>query len=40
MSSFSNVFFETFLILRWIERDITIYAHTSSCKAPAIFAKF
>jgi hypothetical protein len=42
-----NVFFlhlqllpEAFLILRRIQRDITINAHRSSCKVPVILVRF
>ena len=35
-----QILFETFLILRRVQRDINIYVNTSSCKVPVIFVGF
>jgi hypothetical protein len=37
---FSTILFETFLIVRRIQRDIVINVKTSSCKVPVILVEF
>jgi len=36
----STIFFEIFLILRHIQRDITTNANWSSCRVPVILVRF
>ena len=37
---FSSILFETFLILRRIQRDIVLNVKTSSCKVPLLLSDF